>query len=141
METSFSEEKVMYLQMLQEPIGRMSSTSAIFKGFAATIVAGVSALAFEDINKWILLLAFLPLLCFAFMDGYYLWQERKFKYVYDQVRIDMRPVDFLMKVRLSRDERNKANMTLIGSVSIWPFYLPIFSIAATITILKFLEVL
>ena len=30
-----------YLQMLQEPICRMSTISAIFKGFAATIDVGV----------------------------------------------------------------------------------------------------
>ena len=36
-----------YLQMLQEPICRMSTISAIFKGFAATIVAGISAISYE----------------------------------------------------------------------------------------------
>lgn len=36
------EGKKEYLQMLQEPICRMSTISAIFKGFAATIVAGIS---------------------------------------------------------------------------------------------------
>jgi len=36
------EGKIEYLQMIQEPISRMSTISAIFKGFAATIVAGIA---------------------------------------------------------------------------------------------------
>ena len=45
-----------YLQMLQEPICRMSTISAIFKGFAATIVAGISAISYSSTNVWVLAL-------------------------------------------------------------------------------------
>ena len=38
-----NEGKTEYLQMIQEPISRMSTVSAIFKGFAATIVSGIAA--------------------------------------------------------------------------------------------------
>ena len=48
--------------MLQEPICRMSTISAIFKGFAASIVAGISVIAYSDIDIWVLGLSFLPLL-------------------------------------------------------------------------------
>lgn len=44
------EGKKEYLQMLQEPICRMSTISAIFKGFAATIVAGISAISYSTTN-------------------------------------------------------------------------------------------
>ena len=58
-----------YLQMLQEPICRMSTISAIFKGFAATIVAGISAISYSSTNVWVLALSFLPVLAFAIL-GY-----------------------------------------------------------------------
>ena len=80
--------KTEYLQMLQEPICRMSTISAIFKGFAATIVAGISAISYSTTNLWVLGLSFLPVLAFAIMDVYYLKLERKFRFLFDQVRQD-----------------------------------------------------
>ena len=87
-----------YLQMLQEPICRMSTISAIFKGFAATIVAGISAISYSTTNVWILGLSFLPVLAFAVLDIYYLKLERKFRFLFDQVRLDQHAIDFSMKL-------------------------------------------
>lgn len=87
-----------YLQMLQEPICRMSTISAIFKGFAATIVAGISAISYSSTNIWILGLSFLPVLVFAVLDIYYLKLERKFRFLFDQVRLDEHEIDFSMKL-------------------------------------------
>ena len=47
----FDEKTIQYLQMIQSVIDRMSTTSAIFKGFCATIVAGVFAVSFTEINR------------------------------------------------------------------------------------------
>ena len=93
-----SEEIREYLQMLQEPICRMSTNSAIFKGFAATIVAGVSAITFAETNTWVLGLSFLPVLTFLMLDVYYLKMERKFRFLYEQVRLDRHEIDFSMKL-------------------------------------------
>lgn len=50
-----NEDKLVeYLQLIQEPVCRMSTVSAIFKGFAATIVAGIST-----IPIWILIYGYL----------------------------------------------------------------------------------
>ena len=70
------EGKTEYLQMLQEPICRMSTISAIFKGFAASIVAGISVITYSTTDLWILGLSFLPVLAFAVLDIYYLKLER-----------------------------------------------------------------
>ena len=82
-----------YLQMLQEPICRMSTISAIFKGFAATIVASISSISYLSTNTWVLGLSFLPVLAFAVLDVYYLKLERKFRFLYDQVRTDNHEID------------------------------------------------
>ena len=116
------ENKIAYLQMIQEPIGRMSTASAIFKGFAATIVAGIAALSYSEVNTWVLGLSFVPVLLFALLDIYYLKLEKKYRYLYEQVRTDEHEVDFSMK--LTRD--NKVAKTriwdCIKSPSIWLFY-------------------
>jgi len=93
-----SDGKKEYLQMLQEPICRMSTISAIYKGFSATIVAGISAISYSTTNLWVLGFSFLPVLSFAILDVYYLKMERKFRFLFDQVRLDKHAIDFSMRL-------------------------------------------
>ena len=93
-----SDGKKEYLQMIQEPICRMSTISAIFKGFAATIVAGISLISYSTTSVLILGLSFLPVLAFGILDVYYLKLERKFRFLFDQVRMDKHEIDFSMKL-------------------------------------------
>ena len=90
--------KYEYLQMIQEPICRMSTTSAIFKGFAASIVAGVSMISYSTTSKLVICLSFLPVIAFMFLDVYYLRLERKFRFLYDQVRTGQHKIDFSMQL-------------------------------------------
>ena len=76
---AYSEKRITYLQMIQSTIERMSTVSAIFKGFAATIVAGIAALSYCDVNTYILGLSFVPVLLFALLDIYYLQLEKKYR--------------------------------------------------------------
>lgn len=137
------EGKVEYLQMIQENISRMSTSSAIFKGFAATIVAGVSALSFSDVNKWVLLLSFVPIVCFAYLDTYYLQLEKRFRFLYEQVRKSNHPIDFNLEppeVESIQDTDTKRKASLwscFRSKSVCCFYIPILIIGIIITTLKF----
>lgn len=118
----FDEEKIAYLQMIQEPIGRMSTASAIFKGFAATIVAGVAALTYCEVNTWILALSFIPVLLFLMLDIYYLKLEKKYRYLYEQVRTNAHVVDFSMKLTKDNKAAKARLWDCIKSPSIWLFY-------------------
>lgn len=71
-----SGDKLGYLQLIQEPICRMSTISAIFKGFAAAIVGGIAMISFKYINLIVLGLSFLPVFAFAMLDIYYLKLEK-----------------------------------------------------------------
>ena len=66
--------KIEYLQMIQEPICRMSTISAIFKGFAATIVAGIAALTYCEVNTWVLGLSFVPVVVQLLKNPFPVWQ-------------------------------------------------------------------
>lgn len=128
-----------YLQMLQEPICRMSTISAIFKGFAATIVAGISAISYSSTNIWILGLSFLPVLVFAVLDIYYLKLERKFRFLFDQVRLDEHEIDFSMKLTNDPVEiiRAKARTwDCIKSPSIYLFYPLMLLVLVAVLVLK-----
>lgn len=129
-----------YLQLLQEPICRMSTISAIFKGFAATIVAGISLIDYTKINILVLFLSFLPVLAFAMMDIYYLQLERKFRFLFEQVRLGRHEIDFSTKLTADPLEVITAKAGVwdcIKSPSIYLFY-PLLLLILLITIfLKF----
>ncbi len=128
-----------YLQMLQEPICRMSTISAIFKGFAATIVAGISALSYSTTNVWVLGLSFLPVLAFAILDVYYLKLERKFRFLFDQVRMGKHEIDFSMQLTNNPSEIISAKartLDCIKSPSIYLFYPLMLIILLVVFVLK-----
>ena len=132
-----------YLQLLQEPICRMSTISAIFKGFAATIVAGISVISYSSTNAWILGLSFLPVLAFAVLDIYYLKLERKFRFLFEQVRLDKHEIDFSMKLTndpLEIISARARTWDCIKSPSIYLFYPLMLLILATVLILKLTNV-
>lgn len=132
-----------YLQMLQEPICRMSTISAIFKGFAATIVAGISVISYATTNAWILGLSFLPVLAFAILDIYYLKLERKFRFLFEQVRLDKHEIDFSMKLTndpLEIISARARTWDCIKSPSIYLFYPLMLLILAAVLILKLTNV-
>ena len=139
-----SEDKRAYLQMIQESICRMSTISAIFKGFAATIVAGISLISYNTVNEWVLLLSFIPVISFFVLDLYYLKQERKFRLLYKQVARGDKPIDFSMALPNSSLEIIEAKATIIEclkSPSIYLFYPLLLTILLVVFILKYKGVL
>lgn len=134
-----SDGKKEYLQMLQEPICRMSTISAIFKGFSATIVSGISAISYSTTHVWVLGLSFLPVLAFAVLDVYYLKLERKFRFLFDQVRLDKHDIDFSMKLTTDPLEINIAKSRTwdcIKSPSVYLFYPAMLLILTLVLIMK-----
>ena len=118
----------------------MSTTSAIFKGFCATILAGVSAISFTEINKWTLLVSLLPVFPFFLLDTYYFILEKKYRILYEQIRTDEKEADFNLKLNLTKVDCINGDATFWGclkSPSIYLFYLPIVLISVVIIIFKF----
>lgn len=142
--TISNEHKAEHLQMIQSVIERMSTTSALYKGFSATIVTGVSAISFVDINSWILLLAFVPVICFCVMDVYYFRLEKKYRILYEKVRLGKAPADFSMNANCENSELLDANGSLIQCLKspciLW-FYIPIIAIGMIIIGLKFIGII
>lgn len=137
-----SGERITYLQMIQATIDRMSTSSAIFKGFAASIVAGVSVISFGNINKWVLLLSFIPVGCFLILDIYYLQLERRFRFLYDSVRTGVRDVDFDLNppkaeeiLRMDRKASVRIRNYFMSPSILW-FYAPMILICVVVTIMN-----
>ena len=134
----FSSMQIEYLAMIQNNISRMATASALFKGFAATVLAGVVTIAFRDINPVVLLLMFLPLLAFLMLDVYYLILERKYRYLYELVLAGVHEPNFSMDA--SGVDKTEARATIpqcLRSLSISLFYTPVFLAFIILVVLRF----
>lgn len=70
------------IEIIQDIIKRMAFNSFMIKGWTITLV--VVALLLKG-AKYQVLIAFIPLLVFWFLDAYFLWQERMYRKLYDWV--------------------------------------------------------
>jgi len=70
------------IDIVQDIIKRMAFNSFMIKGWAITLV--VVALLLKG-TKLQVLIAFIPLLVFWFLDAYFLWQERMYRKLYDWI--------------------------------------------------------
>ena len=82
---SFSSEEIKHLEFIQGVITRMNNNSFQMKGWMVAIMTALLAVyASTEIDRFVLV-AIVPTVIFWFLDTYYLWQERKFRGVYDDV--------------------------------------------------------
>lgn len=81
----FSPEEMKHLEFIQAVITRMNSNSFQMKGWMVAIVSALLAVFTSTQNNQFVLVAILPTVIFWFLDTYYLWQERKFRGLYNDV--------------------------------------------------------
>lgn len=100
------EEKIAHLQMIQGIITRMGQNSFQIKGWTIGIMIAIFSFAGEQSNTRCILFTIVPLIIMWFLDSYYLQLERKFRLLYDDVRIseksrnyDMNFSDIKIKMR------------------------------------------
>lgn len=80
------EKKIKHLEFIQGVINRMASNLFLLKGWTITLIAALFALAAKDSKPGYALLAYIPILVFWCLDGYFLGQERQFRDLYNKVR-------------------------------------------------------
>lgn len=126
---SMNKEKsrVGYLQLIEGVISRMATASALFKGFTATVLAGVIAIAFKDMSVYVLGVMVLPMLGFLLMDLFYLGLERKYRVLYASVCDGTHECDYSLDVSAICEYQSKSNLrACLTSKSITLFYGPCF---------------
>ena len=75
-----------HLELIQGVINRMAGNSFHLKGWSVVLVSALFALAGKDKAVSFVYLAFLPAIAFWVLDGYFLWQERMYRKLYNAVR-------------------------------------------------------
>lgn len=81
-----SSDKVKHLEFLQSTISRMSTAGFLVKGWSITLVSALFALSVKNSNHQYVIIAYVIIPIFWFLDGFFLSRERRFRDLYDSVR-------------------------------------------------------
>ena len=116
-----------HLNIMQGVINRMAENSRSCKVWCVTLVAATLVLVARTGEPQHALIALVPTLLFLFLDSYYLALERAFirsqnAFVAKLHRGELEPAD-IYRVIPSGMGLPLVGRCLLGSVSIWPFYL------------------
>lgn len=95
-----TDNKLKHLELIQGVINRLSTNSFLLKGWSVVLVSALFALAAPNSRVAFVYLAYIPAIIFWGLDGFFLWQERLYRVLYDHVRtLKDDDIDFSMNTR------------------------------------------
>lgn len=106
-----------HLKMIEGVIDRLARNSFALKGWSITLVTALLIFARVNENCLFLLIGLIPVIFFWILDSYYLWLEKRFRELYNEVR-KAQDTDFSM----SLDGIKKTFPMFTASE--WPYYIP-----------------
>lgn len=116
------EAKIKHLEFIQNVITRMNSNSFLIKGWAITLVSALFALAAKDTNVNYVLVSYIAISVFWFLDGFYISQERQYRDLYNEITGKSESeIDFNMDAS-GYNEGNNSWLTGIFSKTLVLFY-------------------
>ena len=78
--------KLKHLELIQGIVNRLASDSFRIKRWAVVLVAALLVLLVREESAELAYVGSVPVIVFWGLDGYFLWQERLFRDLYDHVR-------------------------------------------------------
>ncbi len=112
--------KLKHLEFIQGVITRLATDSFRVKGWAVILVSALLVLLVRENRVDLAWIGLVPVLVFWGLDGYFLWQERRFRDLYDHVRVLQEDdTDFSMDTSAFR----RPWLGAVFSVTLCPFYL------------------
>jgi len=117
------ENKLKYLEFLQNVITRMNSNSFLIKGWTITLVSALFALAAKDANPKFAMISYIVIPIFWMLDGYYLSIERQYRALYCRVALVKKDedIDFCMNASgYNTEDRTWVRASF--SETLLPFY-------------------
>lgn len=102
-------QKLKHLELIQGVITRLATNSFQLKGWSVVLVSALFALAVPGSRAAFVYLAYIPAIVFWGLDGYFLWQERLYRALYDHVRAQAdADIDFSMDTSRFRGGRGRS---------------------------------
>lgn len=123
---NYEEPEMKYLEFIHGVITRMASNSFAMKGWMIAIISALLALYADSKpkNECYLLVAAIATLLFWIIDAYYLYIERKYRKLYNDIIYDEKVTLFDMSTKKYENFFNFLK-AMFGSVSTIVMYLPI----------------
>ena len=119
-----TDKVVKHLEMIQVVINRLGSNSFLVKSWSMTIIVAAMILIAKPTmqNSPFILVLILPSVGFWILDGYFLWQERLFRQVYNEVRVQS-DTDFEMNPMKHKNKPKCSWTSAIFSITLVIFYM------------------
>jgi hypothetical protein len=120
------EQVVRHLEITQGVINRLANNSFLIKGWSMAILAAAIlfiARSNSIYSEYLILIFLILILIFGFwlLDGYFLWQERLFRGIYDDVR-QQEETDFKMNIPAQLKKANNKWINSVCSLTLRIFY-------------------
>lgn len=116
--------RLKHLEMVQSIVTRMANYSATLKNYCITLVTAIAGFAITVQKPLAVVLALVPVLVFALLDGQYLRLERRFRELYDLSRKEGWNVEPSFEIDL-RKAPQIGFWGVFFSWSIGVFYIPL----------------
>ena len=130
------EPKLKHLEFIQGVVNRLASDSFRLKGWAVLLVAALFVLLVRGGSSELAAIGIVPVLLFWGLDGYFLWQERLFRALYDHVRgLEDRDIDFSMATSAFQIGWNRTWLGAMLSITLILFYSALIAALAVAAIL------
>ena len=117
------EAKIKHLEFIQGVVNRLASDSFRLKGWTVVLVAALFVVLAREGRIESASIGLVPVLIFWGLDGYFLWQERLFRALYDHVRnLKETDIDFSMDTSRFRTDRARTWLGATFSRTLILFY-------------------
>lgn len=115
------------IDLIQSCITRMASNSFYLKGWTVSLIAVVLALAGEKTNSiYLFVILSIPLICFWFLDAFFLQTERKYRKMYEWIlenRITKKETSYLYDLNPQRfNSQVSSKLRIMFSITLGTFY-------------------
>ncbi len=117
------EAKLKHLEFIQGIVNRLATDSFRLKGWTVVLVSALIVLLARTECIVTAHVAVAPIVAFWGLDGYFLWQERLFRALYDHVRqLEESDIDFSMDIHPFRTNHARTWLGATFSRTLVGFY-------------------
>lgn len=129
--------QIKHLEFIQATVARLGNNSFLIKGWAITLIAAFAGFSLSQDSWQIALAGVVPTAAFCVLDAYYLCQERRYRRLYDDVRLRtpgmvpflMDPSGYAGQVRLRQTLMSPTVITFYGTVAVVDLALIVWNLA------------
>lgn len=122
------ESKLKHIDIVQSTISRMAQNSFAIKGWTITVLVGLFVFLQKDNFRNNMIIYLIPIIFFWVLDSYYLWQERLFRKLYNDIIVNVA-------------EESDLSMNIIQYKAKVKFYSSLFSVSEIMIYLPLLLIM